>query len=225
VRGKNVTVTEILLIIIGVVFLLGSFFIKDQLSDKDLDQISKLSETELKIIIQNSLKNADANLDAAIESKMDEALAISVRAMERTSNEKIMAISDYSDTVLDSMDKTHNEIMFLYSMLNDKHKELTELAGELSSFSNQMRATEDAALRKLAETAEKLGDDMKTPTNVDENEALAEAVKQQAPEDERNHNDDILFLHSMGKSDIEIAKELGLGLGVVKLVIGLYKEG
>jgi transposase len=28
----------------------------------------------------------------------------------------------------------------------------------------------------------------------------------------------------MGKSDVEIAKELGLGLGVVKLVIGLYKE-
>jgi uncharacterized protein YbjQ (UPF0145 family) len=218
------TATEILLIIIGVVFVLGSFFIRDQLSDKDLDQISKLSETELKIIIQKQLKNADSYLDDAIEAKMDEALTISVRAMEKTSNEKIMAINEYSDTVLDSMDKTHNEIMFLYSMLNDKHKELTDLAGELSSFSNQMRATEDAALKKLAQTAEKLGEDMKAPIAVDENEALAEAVKQQAPEDERNHNEDILFLHSMGKSDVEIAKELGLGLGVVKLVIGLYKE-
>jgi uncharacterized protein YbjQ (UPF0145 family) len=170
------------------------------------------------------LKNADADLDAAIEAKMDEALSISVRAMEKTSNEKIMAINEYSDTVLDSMDKTHNEIMFLYSMLNDKHKELTDLAGELSSFASQMRATEDAALKKLAQTAEKLGEDMKTPIGVDQKEVLAEAVKLQDSDDERNRNDDILFLHSMGKSDVEIAKELGIGLGVVKLVIGLYKE-
>jgi uncharacterized protein YbjQ (UPF0145 family) len=225
VRGeRNVTATEIILIIIGVIFLLGSFMIKDQLSGKDLDQISKLSETDLKLIIQKQLKNADADLDTAIEAKMDEALSISVRAMEKTSNEKIMAINEYSDTVLDSMDKTHNEIMFLYSMLNDKHKELTDLAGELSSFAGQMRATEDAALKKLAQTAEKLGEDMKAPIGVDQKEVLAEAVKLQDSDDERNRNDDILFLHSMGKSDVEIAKELGIGLGVVKLVIGLYKE-
>jgi hypothetical protein len=41
---------------------------------------------------------------------------------------------------------------------------------------------------------------------------------------EKNHNDDILFLHNAGKSDVEIAKDLGLGLGEVKLVIGLFKE-
>jgi hypothetical protein len=32
------------------------------------------------------------------------------------------------------------------------------------------------------------------------------------------------MLHSMGKTDVEIAKDLGLGLGEVKLVIGLFKE-
>jgi uncharacterized protein YbjQ (UPF0145 family) len=144
--------------------------------------------------------------------------------MEKISNEKIMAISEYSDTVLDAMDKTHNEIMFLYSMLNDKHKELTDLAGELSSFSNQMRATENAALRKLAEAAEKVGEDIQTPVSVDKDAVLAEAVHRQNSDDDRNHNDDILLLHSMGKTDVEIAKDLGLGLGEVKLVIGLFKE-
>jgi phage-related protein len=206
--------------------MLGSFLVKDQLSRKDLDQISKLSEEELNSIIQSRLKNADSRIDSAIDDKMDEALAISTRAMERTSNEKIMAINEYSDTVLDAMDKTHNEIMFLYSMLNDKHKELTDLAGELSSFSNQMRATENAALRKLAEAAEKIEDDLQNPETIDREtvEVLAEAVHQQKTGDERNHNDDILLLHSMGKTDVEIAKELGLGLGEVKLVIGLFKE-
>lgn len=215
---------EIVLIIIGVVFLLGSFMVKDQLSKKDIDQISKLSENELKMIIEKQLKSADSQVESAIEDKMDEALDISERAMEKTSNEKIMAISEYSDTVLDAMDKTHNEIMFLYSMLNDKHKELTDLAGELSRFSDQMKATEDAALRKLADAAEKIEEDIKAPAAVDGDAVLAEAVKQQETDEDRNHNDDILFLHSMGKSDVEIAKQLGLGLGEVKLVIGLFKE-
>jgi hypothetical protein len=38
-----------------------------------------------------------------------------------------------------------------------------------------------------------------------------------------NHNDMILALHQQGKPDVEIARDLGLGLGEVKLVIGLYK--
>jgi hypothetical protein len=33
----------------------------------------------------------------------------------------------------------------------------------------------------------------------------------------------ILALHQQGKPDVEIARDLGLGLGEVKLVIGLYK--
>ncbi len=215
---------EIVLIIIGIVFLLGSFLVSDRLSQKDIDQISKLSEDELRMIIQKQLGNADAKVEETIDNKMDDAMELSERAMEKLSNEKIMAISEYSDTVLDSMDKTHNEIMFLYSMLNDKHKELTDLAGELSRFSAQMKATEDAALQKLADAAEKLEEEVTVPQDVDSERALAEAVKQQTGDTERNHNEDILFLHSMGKTDVEIAKQLGLGLGEVKLVIGLYKE-
>ena len=45
------TPVEITLIIIGIVFVLGSFFIKDKLSRKDLDTITDLTEKELKIIV------------------------------------------------------------------------------------------------------------------------------------------------------------------------------
>ncbi len=39
-----------------------------------------------------------------------------------------------------------------------------------------------------------------------------------------NHNEKILRLHKLGKSPKSIAKELGLGVGEVKLVIGLFKQ-
>ena len=42
-------------------------------------------------------------------------------------------------------------------------------------------------------------------------------------EEKENHNREILTLHKEGVSDVEIARRFGLGLGEVKLVIGLYK--
>ena len=42
---------------------------------------------------------------------------------------------------------------------------------------------------------------------------------------EINHNPQILRLYKSGKDIVEIAKELGLGKGEVKLVIDLYNEG
>lgn len=40
---------------------------------------------------------------------------------------------------------------------------------------------------------------------------------------ERNSNERILQLHEAGKSNMAIAKELGLGIGEVKLVIDLFE--
>ena len=41
--------------------------------------------------------------------------------------------------------------------------------------------------------------------------------------DGRNSNERILELHKAGKSNMAIAKELGLGIGEVKLVIDLFE--
>ena len=48
--------------------------------------------------------------------------------------------------------------------------------------------------------------------------------KEETVQQESNHNAAILELHRQGASEIEIAKELGLGVGEVKLVLGLFRE-
>jgi DNA-binding NarL/FixJ family response regulator len=51
-----------------------------------------------------------------------------------------------------------------------------------------------------------------------------EYVEQPAAGDlNENNNDRILRLHKEGYSNVDIAKELGLGVGEVKLVINLFK--
>ena len=214
------TALEVTLVIVGIIFVIISFFIEEKLSQKDIDRIVSLSENELKVIVERQLRGAEEQIEDSIAESLEEAHEATKRAMEKETNEKIMAISEYSDTVLESMNKTHNEILFLYSMLGDKHTELTELAGQLGQFSEKMKNTEDEVLHNLAEAARELEINMSAPEPINQDEAVRQAVE---AEEEGNHNDEILERHQAGMSDVEIAKELGLGLGEVKLVIGLYK--
>lgn len=218
------TIVEITLIIIGIIFLIGSFMVKDKLSAKDIDYISQLSEKELGIIVSNQLKKAENQIVTTVNETIDETSEITKRELEKETNEKIMAISQYSDTVLESMNKSHNEIMFLYSMLNDKHKDLTDLAVQLQEFSSNMKKTENEILGKLAEAASEIENNVENSIEINESEVLKASVSANIMQDEnQNHNMQILSLHAQGASDVEIAKQLGLGLGEVKLVLGLYK--
>ncbi len=49
------------------------------------------------------------------------------------------------------------------------------------------------------------------------------AVAMHTEQGSRNNNERILELHRAGKSNMAIAKELGLGIGEVKLVIDLFE--
>lgn len=236
------TALEITLIVIGVVFLVGSFFVSDKLSQKDVDQIAKMSEEELRVILDRQLEKAKAEIQNAIETGIDETTEETKRALEKETNDKINGISEYSDTVLESINKSHNEIMFLYSMLNDKHKDLTDLAANLQKLTANLHDVEQQMTEKTLRAQARLQQPepvIEKPAKVQkkeipvENKVKSESIKKavevkKKPEtdteiNEKNDNDAILRLHAEGKSDVEIAKLLDRGLGEVRLVIGLHR--
>lgn len=236
------TALEITLIVIGVVFLVGSFFVSDKLSQKDVDQIAKMSEEELRVILDRQLEKAKAEIQNAIETGIDETTEETKRALEKETNDKINGISEYSDTVLESINKSHNEIMFLYSMLNDKHKDLTDLAANLQKLTTNLHDVEQQMTEKTLRAQARLQQSepaIEKPVKVQKKEipvekkvkpeSIKKAVEvKKKPEtdteiNEKNDNDAILRLHAEGKSDVEIAKLLDRGLGEVRLVIGLHR--
>ena len=149
------TTLEITLIIIGVVFLIGSFMVNDKLSHKDLDKIADMSAEELKIITEKEVTAAKKDLSDALDEEITQKQDETKRSLEKEANSKIMAINEYSDTVLDSINKAHNEIMFLYSMLNDKHDELTRLSGDIDKASSRLRSSFEPLSADSAKRAEK----------------------------------------------------------------------
>lgn len=197
-----------ILLLIGVVFMIGSFFVTEKLSPSELNQIAELSEEELKRIIDRGLKNAETQIEDAIDEQVDQSSEKVDRSLEKVTNDKIMAISEYSDTVIESMNKTHNEIMFLYSMLNDKHTELTGMAADLQRLAADVRSLEEKAPLTAPQAA---------PAEQKEEMPETEETKQEGLHAE------ILKLKKLGMTEVQIAKKLGIGIGEVRLVNGLYR--
>ena len=252
------TGVEWILLLIGSVFMIGSFFITEKLSPSELNQIAELSESELKKIIDRGLKNAGAKIEDAIEEQIESSTEKVDRALEKETNEKIMAISEYSDTVLEAMNKTHNEIMFLYSMLNDKHTEVTGMTSDLQRLAADIRGLEESMqnitsksippqvqvtqatqaaqmvqvkqvkrAQQTVQTATTVAQEevaQSTQTGLEPQKVKEEAADESAKESEQNQvNQQILAMHKEGLTDIQIARKLGMGIGEVRLVIGLYR--
>lgn len=130
---------EIGLLIIGAVFFVGSFFVSEKLSSSDMDEIKGLSEDEMKALLDRNLKEADEKLDKALSEKIDEKTEEFAAGADKETNNRIMSIGEYADSVFDSMSKTHDEIVFLYQMLNDKQEQMTKLTKTLGEAESHVR--------------------------------------------------------------------------------------
>ncbi len=160
-----------------------------------------------------------------------------------------MAVNEYSDTVLGQINKSQQEITFLYDMLNAKHDSLKNTASEMERkvkeaeiASREVEAVTREAEIALRETeaatqmvrqvvapafqtiAEETEEENSQPEQFPEEEIPVQSQQElQGTESYSNKNDKILELHRQGRSDVTIAKQLDLGVGEVKLVIDLFE--
>jgi peptidoglycan hydrolase CwlO-like protein len=135
-------ILELGLIAVGAVFVIASFFLTDKLSPKDLTEIAQRSEKEIKTILDKELAGAEGKIQDAIDEAVEGSLIKVERSLDLETNEKIAGISDYSDTVMQDMHKLHEEIVFLYSMLNDRHEEMKKTAQDVQTLTKEVRSVE-----------------------------------------------------------------------------------
>lgn len=218
---------EVAVLLIGILAVVGSFFITKKMSSDDIEEIQKMSQAEIKTILDKELSGAEGKIKQSIMDKLDDSFEELERKTDKETNDKIKEISQYSDTVLTSMNKSHDEIMFMYDMLNKKQEKITELTKQVEVMEDTLRALKDEIESKEQIVFEPV-EEIDTP----ELESLKEEFikkydtnqSEQDKSDEGNANSEILALAKSGYSEIEIAKKLGLGLGEVKLVLGLFKK-
>uniref|UniRef100_UPI0040565D04 DUF6115 domain-containing protein n=1 Tax=Acetatifactor sp. TaxID=1872090 RepID=UPI0040565D04 len=121
----NMGILEIVLLLIGGVIFTLSFVIT---TDKEnvAESTKTLAKKEIEELVSQEMDLIRSHVDDVVEESMEYAMEKTERSLERLSNEKIMAVNEYSDTVLQEIHRNHEEVMFLYDMLNDKHTNLKD---------------------------------------------------------------------------------------------------
>ena len=281
-----ISITEIVLIVAGFAAIILGYLLP---AGKDLDEEDKmLMERQIRELVRREVEGQKENIENMVDDTIDYSLDRTERAMERLSNEKISAIGEYSDTVINDIHKNHDEVMFMYDMLNDKHKNLTSVVSEVTKKADEakkvvkeveekiekpivkapevpvVRTVEPSAadkeltmkLEQIAakvispEEASNLHIVGNTPVKEEDKKPvqeqqpanakvvpITEAVRVEArstnPDknmkeltatDPISQNRQIIEMHKAGKSNMVIARELGLGIGEVKLVIDLSNK-
>ncbi len=173
----------------------------------------ELNEEELAIL--------QRKVSDKISQDVNEIIYNADQSLSTMTNEKMLALGDYAVTVCDEIEKNHKEVMFLYSMLNDKEKEVKELVSESDAKIAELKEASELALD--AYVGEPVELNVTEPMVPDEPEAIMEMMEEEPAVEEDNTNDIILGMKRSGMSIIEIARELGLGVGEVKLVVDLYQ--
>lgn len=132
--------TEIILIVIGIaIFLLGYLMPARR---KDLDEeVQLISEDEVRKLVAGEVEHVKDRIADIVDETVNYSIEKAERAMERVTNEKIMAINEYSDTVLEEINKNHKEVVFLYDMLNDKHDNLMSAINEATMAADEIKQT------------------------------------------------------------------------------------
>ncbi len=296
------SVLEIVLLIMGIVIFIGSFLIPEGKTWFGKAETA-IDEKKIHELVEKEVEEAQGRINDIVDETITYAMEKTERSMDRLTNEKMMAVNEYSDTVLSEINKNHQEVVFLYDMLNDKHENLKNTVTEVEKTAKEVRQTvkdaeinaqelaaqeltaiegspefelfgesgafapekvtieqtkktsrksagtakartraavetdresaseepENAAKGAAEETAEKPKEKPAVrkrtakPKTEAEVPSVAVSLDKAGKSGSRNSNEKILELHKAGKSNMAIAKELGLGIGEVKLVIDLFE--
>lgn len=253
---------EIVLLAAGGIIFILSFLIPSK-GDKRQGQAAPVAQEEIRSLVGQEMEAVKGHVEDVVEEAVTYAMEKTERSLERLSNEKIMAINEYSDTVLSEIHRNHEEAMFLYDMLNSKHVNLKNTVSEVNRTVKEAEETVNSFQKLVPEPVssfqkpipEPAGSFKRlTPEPVDSfqklipepvaavpeptpkaafvraaEEQMALALEKPEKAGSRirirsNSNDRILALYNRGRDPVAIARELGLGVGEVKLVIGLYEE-
>ena len=112
---------EITLFILGAAFIIISFFIVggSERSAKDAVR-SALDANALEQMHEDFVEKANKRADFLLHETEDK--------LESLSNDKIIAVGEYSDQMLEKIESNHKEVVFLYQMLNEKEEALKATA-------------------------------------------------------------------------------------------------
>lgn len=156
---------EIALIAAGIICICASFFISQKQKPEE-DGISSPASVSAEIWTEKDEEMVRERIHEMLSGEQDETIAVVKEQLERMSNEKIMAVDEFSGQILEKIKSNHQEVVFMYNMLNDKQRELKTV---MENARVQEEALREAGRRQEAVTQTALApsaEQIRTPRPV-----------------------------------------------------------
>lgn len=225
---------EIVLLVVGAGLFIISFFISDK-EPEMTKTIQKQALAEINRLVDEKMNQVKGHIDDVVDEAVSYSMEKTERSLERITNEKIMAVNEYSDTVLAEIHRNHEEAVFLYDMLNDKHTNLKDTMSKASRAAKEITDTAKEAeavvntMHRLSVNQNDLSDSKPSEAVTTPSEEKQESIEQEIQQDNAetrfdNKNERVLELYKQGKSSVAVAKELEMGVGEVELILGLFSK-
>ena len=177
---------EILMVLVGLGAVIYSFRLVEEKKETEQEPGSSSGDggEVSSIAWEEKLSELRDKMEALYEEVDDK--------MSRMSNDKIMGMSEYSDQVLDKIEKNHGEVVFLYDMMNAKQEEIKQLVQEIDGMKADLHDEAAGEFLKLKEQ-EKLLQEIRKEIEVDALEYQSQKEQWQAME-RRMMKEDISLL-------------------------------
>lgn len=205
INGEIMGTVAIVLIVIGIICVIISIILGITDNKEQADTASYISDYDS----AKQVSQVSKAIDDIIEKKMQDIEEKTEASLDKISNTKILEMNEYADNVLKEINRNHNEVMFMYDMLNEKDKEIKTTVKSVNATNTQARG-----MGTVRERLIKLDETQKAPQRI--------SVDEFPLDDKLDKNQKIMTLYNNGYNDIDIAKRLKLGVGEVRLVIKLY---
>ena len=193
---------EIVLLVIGIICVIVGIILG--LTDNNEKEATESSVSDYDAASQVS--QVAQTIDSIIEKKMQDIENMTEARLDKISNTKILEMNEYADGVLKEINRNHNEVMFMYDMLNEKDKEIKTTVKDV----NVTRMNRGYAYN-----------DAKQQSAMEEPKIVMQDIEDFVLDESLSTHDKIRQLYSNGYNDVEIAKRLKIGVGEVRLVINL----
>lgn len=129
---------EIVMIVVGMAAVIYSYRIADN-SSQNQNEAARKAMHVIDMDTTEQMKQQLVDYQQKVEDIASDAEIQTEEKLQNLSNESILGISEYSDQVLDKIEKNHAEVVFLYNMLNEKQDELKELIGDSDKIKAELR--------------------------------------------------------------------------------------
>ncbi|MDF2800487.1 MAG: hypothetical protein K0S61_390 [Anaerocolumna sp.] len=210
------TILVVILIIVGIALIILSLFLVEENKFNPEEYAKILTDRELSFAETGKIRD---RVDEIITEVRESHIVKTDDELSQLSNEKIIAVNDFSEQVLEKISRNHEEVIFLYNMLNEKQEELKKLMLDASKI--KVKLEEPVKIVSSKKEAKHNSANQDTYTKEAKN---VTQINVQSDSLSDNHNQKILELYSQGFSIVDISKSLELGQGEVKLVVDLFKQ-